>query len=476
MFRSQKPFQPPTRLMCSQADFDLIFKEDGSVNMDEIEWFINEHEKELPRYNYLDSMYKGFHMVFDQEDKEDWKPDVRLAVNFPKFLTRSFVGYGYGIPVKVSTDDEDFSEKIEQFEKKNTMQLHEKRLVRICCKKGHAWEFVYQNEDAKTRVKALEPDHTFCVYLDTMNEHALFGIRYGYHADRKNPESKKRFGEILLPDKTIPFEEKKIKKDEIKPNPYGMIPLVEWIFDEDRMGLYEDVCGAVELLNHTLGEKGNDVDALAEAYMVILGAEVDESGIHKIRDNRLINIFGTDNARDIVTQFLAKPTADGTQENLLDRLVDIIFLISMVCNFSDVSFGNATSGVSLAYKIFNMSNLAKDLDLYIEQSIKKRYKLFCSLGTNSSNPDAFEDITVTFTRNVPKNLLEEAQTAQALSGVVSEETRLKVLSIVDDPQREIDRLKEEREEQADELLSKVMFPQQKEVTADAEEESQSDQS
>lgn len=112
----------------------------------------------------------------------------------------------------------------------------------------------------------------------------------------------------------------------------------------------------------------------------------------------------------------------------------------------------------------------------IEQSIKKRYKLFCSLGTNCSNPDAFEDITVTFTRNVPKNLLEEAQTAQALNGVVSEETRLKVLSVVDDPKRELERMKEEREEQADDLLSKVMFPVQKEVTADGEEESQPDES
>ncbi len=138
------------------------------------------------------------------------------------------------------------------------------------------------------------------------------------------------------------------------------------------LGLYEDVCGAVELLNHTLGEKGNDVDALAEAYLLILGAEVDEEGVHKIRDNRLINFFGTDNANDVIANFLAKPTADGTQENLLDRLVDIIFLISMVCNFSDVSFGNATSGISLAYKIFNMSNLAKDFDMNIEQSIKKK--------------------------------------------------------------------------------------------------------
>lgn len=39
-------------------------------------------------------------------------------------------------------------------------------------------------------------------------------------------------------------------------------------------------------------------------------------------------------------------------------------------------------------------------------------------------------------------------------------------------QRELERIKEEKAEQADDLLSKVMFQNQKEVTADAEEESQ----
>ena len=48
---------------------------------------------------------------------------------------------------------------------------------------------------------------------------------------------------------------------------------------------------------------------------------------------------------------LQKSTADGTQENLLNRLETLIYQTSMVANISDESYGNATSGVALAYKL-----------------------------------------------------------------------------------------------------------------------------
>ena len=53
-----------------------------------------------------------------------------------------------------------------------------------------------------------------------------------------------------------------------------------------------------------MGEKANDVQAFADAYLAILGAPVDDEGITRIRDDRVINFFGTDDAKDILVQFL----------------------------------------------------------------------------------------------------------------------------------------------------------------------------
>jgi SPP1 family phage portal protein len=128
----------------------------------------------------------------------------------------------------------------------------------------------------------------------------------------------------------------------------------------------------------------------------------------------------------------------------------------MVANISDESFGNA-SGTSLAYKLQSMSNLALTFDRKIEKSMRKRYKLFCSLATNVPDRDTWKDIDFTMSRNIPKNLLEEAQTAQALEDVVSKETQLSVLSIVRDVSEEIDRMEKDEEKRQKTIVEKRMF-------------------
>lgn len=438
---ANRPYNLPQQLVCTENQLK------GGITIDLVKEFVNEHQRMFRRYDYLENLYAGFHDIFKQPDKEGWKPDNRLAVNFPKYLTDTFTGYGYGIPIKVSHPDETVNDAIQTFARDNEMSDHDAELIKICSIYGHGFEYIYQDEQARTKLSELTPKKVFVVYDDSLRPRAQFAVRYGYHS-RKAYQPREIYGEIMTRDYIQAFEGTTLL-DPV-PNPYGRIPVVEWRLNDERMGLYEGVAGLVEMYNHTLSEKGNDVDAFADAYLAILGAQVDEDQVYRIRDDRLINIYGTDDAKEILVQFLQKPTADGTQENLLNRLNDLIYQVSMVANISDETFGNTTSGTALAYKLQAMSNLAKTFDRKIEKSLRKRYKLFCSLPTNCSDPDAYQDIEITFSRNLPKNLLEEAQTAQALEGVVSKETQLSVLSIVTDPKSEIERLDNEKQKALDE--------------------------
>lgn len=413
------------------------------VKMELIKGCIEQHKLMLPRYEYLENLYLGFHDIFRLPEKEGWKPDHRLAVGFPRYITDTFIGYAYGKPIKVQSEDEKVNEAIQLFAKRNALKDHNKEMAKVACKFGHAFEYLYQNESTETRVTRFTPRQMFIVYDDSVAERALFAVRYGYHGEKSKLRGK-LYGEILTPSQVLKFEEDKITDE--NDNPYGKIPVVEWKLNEERIGLYESVAGLVETYNAALGEKANDVESFAEAYLAIMGAEIDEEGIRRIRDSRIINLYGTNNAKDVLIQFLQKPTADGTQENLLDRLETLIYQTSMVANISDESFGGATSGTSLAYKLQAMSNLAESFDSKVEKSIRKRLKLFCTLSTNTPRQDAYEDVEITFTRNVPKNLLEEAQTAAQLSGIVSHETQLRGLSIVADPKAELERIKDEDEE------------------------------
>lgn len=435
--RKRRPYKLPEPLQCSA---------DKPITLTLAEGYIRQHEERFPRYIYLENLYKGFHDVYKQPEKPDWKPDNRLAVNFPRYITDTFLGFGYGVPIKKSHPDDTIAQAINDFERENEITDHEYELARKCCIYGHAFEYLYQDEEAKTKMTICTPMELFVVYDDTVKNRALFAVRYGYHST-ETEQPGQRYGEILTREEIIPFEGS--TAGEPMENPYGRLPCVEWMLNEDRMGLYEGVSGLVEAYNHTLGEKANDVDAFAEAYLAVLGAELDEDGIYKIRDNRVINLYGTDDAKDILVQFLQKPTADGTQENLLNRLETLIYQTSMVANISDESFGSAASGVALAYKLQAMSNLALTFDRKIEKSLRKRYKLFCSLSTNVSDRDAWRDVDIRTTRNLPKNVAEEAQTAAQLEGIVSKETQLSVLSIVPDVKKELERMEQEGAEAAE---------------------------
>ena len=214
------------------------------------------------------------------------------------------------------------------------------------------------------------------------------------------------------------------------------------------MSIFESVISLVNAFNKAISEKANDVDYFSDQYLVFMGAEIDEEDAKNIKDNRLINYYDKNqnnqsgSASKVDVKFLEKPDSDSQTENLLDRLTKLIFQTTMVANISDESFGSS-SGVSLAYKLQAMSNLALSFQRKFQSSLNSRYKLYCELSTNVSNKDAWKDIEYTFTRNEPKDIKEQAETANILMGITSQETALSVISVIPDVQAEMEKIKKE---------------------------------
>ena len=100
----------------------------------------------------------------------------------------------------------------------------------------------------------------------------------------------------------------------------------------------------------------------------------------------------------------------------------------------------------MKYKLQAMSNLALTKQRKFTSGMNRRYKLIFSNPVSGMQKDASTGIKYLFTLNYPANILEESQIAGNLAGIVSQETQLKVLSIVDNVQQEIERMKEEEDE------------------------------
>ena len=208
----------------------------------------------------------------------------------------------------------------------------------------------------------------------------------------------------------------------------------------------------IDAYNKAVSEKANDVDYFADAYLKILGTLLEEDEIKHIRDDRIINFDG--DTEKLIVEFLQKPNGDETQENLINRLEKLIFQISMVANISDENFGTS-SGIALKYKLQAMSNLSKTKERKFTSGMNRRYKLIFSNPVSGMKEDDWVKLKFKFTPNFPANILEESQIAGNLSGITSQKTQLKVLSVVDSVDEEIQQIEKEEESTRDPVMQQM---------------------
>ena len=314
----------------------------------------------------------------------------------------------------------------------------------------------YVDEIGNIGITFLTPLDAFMIYDDSILERPLFFVRHYLDADNVEWGSWSD-GHIVQH-----FVNRGSYKwiDDPKPHGFGGVPAVEYIENEERMGIFESALPMIDAYNKAISEKANDVDYFADAYLKILGAKLSEEELEFLRSKRIINFDGED-ASDLIVDFLQKPNGDTTQENLINRLERLIFQISMVANISDENFGTS-SGIALKYKLLPMSNLAKTKERKFTSGMNRRYKLIFSNPVSGMKKDSWVGIKYQFTQNYPANTLEESQIAGNLAGITSQETQLKVLSVVDNVQQEIEKIKEEQ----DSVGYETDYPTNRTVTGD----------
>lgn len=407
--------------------------------------FIEKHTARFPRYKKLMGMYKGDHDILHQDEKAEYKPDNRLVVNFAKYIVDTLNGYFVGNPIKTVHPDPEVAEKMKRIAKRNRQNDNNAELSKMCSIYGHAYEFLYQDEESNTRVTYIDPQEAFIIYDDTIAQEPLYGVKLAYD------ENKKVSGVIYSKDYEQVFsttDKGELVIDEnVTEHYFEDVPIIEYVENEERQSAFENVITLIDAFNKAISEKANDVDYFADAYMAILGVELDEETIERIRDNRIINLKDGD-VDKIIVEFLDKPNADETQENLINRLEKLIFQISMVSNISDENFGTS-SGIALKFKLQSMENVALMKERKFNNGMIKRFKMMFAIPTNFGvDKESYLDIDYVFTRNIPNNIVEEAETAEKLAGIASKRTQLSVLSVVDNVQDELDEIEKEKEETA----------------------------
>lgn len=426
---------------------------DTQMTTDLLNELILKHKTEVDtRLNVLQGAYENKYKIYEIKKKENGKPDNRVSTNFAKYITDTFNGFFCGIPPKVTSEDTNVNEYIELLHRYNSIDNHNIELAKGADILGRCYEMYYADESSKLCIANVSALESFMVYDDSILAKPLFFIRY--YMDHENTEWGSWSNEEVV--RHFVKDTKYKWTDEPKAHNFPGVPATEFIGNAERKGIFESQLPLINEYNKALSEKSNEVDYFNDSYLKILGPKVEDEDVRVISQSRIINYYADNGKPFPVVEFMQKPSADTTQENLLSRLKEDIFQTSMVADINNLNFGNA-SGVAIRYRLKTMGDLARVKEGKFRESFDRRYKLLFGHPLSGMGDEDWVKLNYFFTQNYPTNIGDEADTAAKLSGIVSERTQLKTLSIVDDVDAELELKKAEEVEKAQDVVTGLMF-------------------
>ena len=424
----------------------------------EIQEYIKKHSALISRYKKLQEYYLGEHTILKNGGADKGK-DNKLVNPYPKYITDFNTGFFMGQSVKyvATAMDEDEDDKfLEEYQKvcnRNNETKENLTLAKTCSIKGEAYELLWIDDKAEVRFKAIEPDNAFLIYDMSIEDRVKFGVRY-YSTKIDNVTTTYVY---LYDDKAMYLYTDEssngvLKLEDVKPHPFGSVPLIHFKNNKELQGDFEQVITLIDAYNREQSNTLNDMDQFSDAYLALVNyGDTNDEDIEGMKKRRVLLLDSDGDAK-----WVTKDVNDTWVENFKLRLNKDIHKFSFTPDFADESFGTNLPGVSLRLKLLTAEELRNTKEMYFRESLSKRMDLIASYLNIINNTEVIRNqIQMQFSDSLPQNVLELTQIVQNLSNDVSTETRLSLLPFIDSPADEMEKKEKEEQDKSEEDYSKL---------------------
>jgi SPP1 family phage portal protein len=412
-------------------------------------------ESQRPRLVTLENYYKGNNetILSGVRRKEEHQADHRATHNFAKYVSQFIQGYMAGIPVKTTYPEDKVNDKLKEINRVNDADEHNSDLTLYLSIYGRSYELLYRNERDETRFTLAEPRETFVIYDNTVEMNPIAGVRY-----INNVFDEDNLTVYVYTDKGIhTFEARDVNSIELvetawEAHAFDGIPIIEYQNNRFRQGDFEDVLNLIDLYDSAQSDTANYMTDFNDAMLKIAGnIDIDPETAKQMKEANILLLQSEINADGKVgtvdADYIYKQYDVAGTEAYKSRLENDIHKHTNTPNMNDDSFGGTQSGESMKYKLFGLEQVRATKERLFKKSIRDRYRLISNLGSAASELSLdVNDIKITFTPNLPKSMKEEIENFVKLGGTLSDETKLTLLSLVENPKEELDKIEEERKE------------------------------
>ena len=429
---------------------------------------IAKHNSRISKLEKLKKYYEGENDIQSRK-REKGLPNNKISHGYPYYIATVATGYLVGSPVTYSMggENEAFSNILDYYDSSNIESV-DIEIATNASIYGRGIELVYNDENSQPRSVSLEPMESFVVYGDTVDHPPLFGVRL---FKRMEGGTSKCFADVYTQkDKTQYSGTGWSALAEVpgtkEAHPFDKVPMVEYWNNGDEKGDFERVLSLIDAYDAVESDRVNDKQQFTDAILVTRGfagidddAELDEEG-NLIEDKRTDTQRLNDQKwlvlpdKESDAQWLVKQLSQGDTEILKDAIKSDIHKFSMVPDLSDEQFSGNTTGVAMRFKLLGLEQLTKSKERWFKEGLYERLRLYANFvglkGQQALDPNKVE---LAFTRSLPVNDLEVAQTIQTLSGLVPGELLLGQIPFITDPQKAMELLKKEKAEKQKEQMA-----------------------
>jgi len=432
--------------------FKKLIDEQG-ITPDIVQKVIEAHAEDHERMNNLYQRYKADldgPKIFNREavvyeDFEsggdirrlDDKVNNRLNNAFDADIVDTKVGYMFGHPIGYNLDSENeaLRKEIDTFILRNNTEDIDSEYGKMAAICGQAARLAYIGTDVNERIKNINPWEV--VFIDEDIHEPAYSLRYYSSGENLHAE--------FYDDINIYYYKQEDGKPfveyEVKPHMFDFNPLFGLANNLELKGDAEKVLSLIDAYDRTFSDASNEIEQYRLAYLVLKGMGADDETLSNLKKTGVLELFEKDDS----VSYLTKDINDQMIENHLDRLEENILRFAKSVNFTNETFGVQSSGVAMKYKLLALEAKCTTMERKFVSSLRYQFKVIFSAWAKRKGigQDDYLSVFYQFKRNLPVNLLEEADVQTKLKGFVSEKTRLGLFSQIDDVEYELEEMEQD---------------------------------
>lgn len=391
---------------------------------------------QIERLQILESYSNGnnYTILNGRKRLEPEKADYRIRHDLGGQASRFFTGYTVGQPISIGSTEIDLDlTSVDNFNSYNDIEALNRELVYDASRFGRAFELHYFDEFEQPAVALIDAKEMFTIRSVDVRKEIIAAV----HCPIYNG---KLFVTVYTNEEIVSYDNDWTETDR-KPNPFKMVPVVEWQNNRERLGDWEKGIPIIDAYDAAESDTANYMSDLNDAMLVIKG-DVESTGMNasdimKMKQaNMLVLESGVGHngqQTSLEAGYIYKQYDVSGVEAYKSRLIKDFFRIVGLPNLQDDATFSATSGIAIRYKLVDLQQVTSVKRGFFIKALKRRYKLLQSLSENLKGFESVDAnlLTFTFHENLPTDVWAEIQSAINSGMDISQETLMESASFTD---------------------------------------------